>query len=146
MRTIEKPGDVKGCEEHGEEFEHKEQPSLGVLIRWALAQLLQGLQLLRQDHELCDIVLRVGDSKIHAHKVVLASISPYFKAMFTGNLSEKETSEVEFQCVDEAALQVRFFLYTHRFPCRRIDLQQGWATGGPWATCGPHLHLMRSSG
>lgn len=71
-------------------------------------QLLQGLQLLRQDHELCDIVLRVGDAKIHAHKVVLASISPYFKAMFTGNLSEKETSEVEFQCIDETALQVRF--------------------------------------
>lgn len=70
-------------------------------------QLLQGLQLLRQDHELCDIVLRVGDAKIHAHKVVLASISPYFKAMFTGNLSEKETSEVEFQCIDETALQVR---------------------------------------
>lgn len=71
-------------------------------------QLLQGLQLLRQDHELCDIVLRVGDAKIHAHKVVLASISPYFKAMFTGNLSEKETSEVEFQCIDETALQVCF--------------------------------------
>lgn len=69
-------------------------------------QLLQGLQLLRQDHELCDIVLRVGDAKIHAHKVVLASISPYFKAMFTGNMSEKETSEVEFQCIDETALQV----------------------------------------
>ncbi|XP_010209942.1 PREDICTED: kelch-like protein 28 [Tinamus guttatus] len=68
-------------------------------------QLLQGLNLLRQHHELCDIVLRVGDVKIHAHKVVLASISPYFKAMFTGNLSEKENAEVEFQCMDEAALQ-----------------------------------------
>lgn len=68
-------------------------------------QLLQGLNLLRQHHELCDIILRVGDVKIHAHKVVLASISPYFKAMFTGNLSEKENSEVEFQCIDETALQ-----------------------------------------
>ncbi|XP_073465030.1 LOW QUALITY PROTEIN: kelch-like protein 28 [Aquarana catesbeiana] len=68
-------------------------------------QLLQGLNLLRQHHELCDIVLQVGDVKIHAHKVVLASISPYFKAMFTGNLSEKENTQVEFQCVDEAALQ-----------------------------------------
>ena len=80
---------------------------LASLTRPHSEQLLQGLQLLRQDHELCDIVLRVGDAKIHAHKVVLASISPYFKAMFTGNLSEKETSEVEFQCIDEAALQVR---------------------------------------
>ncbi|XP_060685290.1 kelch-like protein 28 isoform X1 [Hemiscyllium ocellatum] len=68
-------------------------------------QLLQGLNLLRQHRELCDIVLRVGDVKIHAHKVVLASISPYFKAMFTGNLSENENSEVEFQCIDETALQ-----------------------------------------
>ncbi|XP_060118467.1 kelch-like protein 28 [Heteronotia binoei] len=68
-------------------------------------QLLQGLNLLRQHHELCDIILRVGDVKIHAHKVVLASISPYFKAMFGGNLSEKENSEVEFQCIAEAALQ-----------------------------------------
>ncbi|XP_053553825.1 kelch-like protein 28 isoform X1 [Bombina bombina] len=67
--------------------------------------LLQGLNHLRQHQELCDIVLQVGDVKIHAHKVVLASISPYFKAMFTGNLSEKENSQVEFQCVDEAALQ-----------------------------------------
>ncbi|KFO76428.1 Kelch-like 28, partial [Cuculus canorus] len=63
------------------------------------------LNLLRQHHELCDIILRVGDVKIHAHKVVLASISPYFQAMFTGNLSEKENSEVEFQCIAEAALQ-----------------------------------------
>ncbi|KAM4662808.1 kelch-like protein 28 isoform 1-T1 [Discoglossus pictus] len=68
-------------------------------------QLLQGLNHLRQHQELCDIVLQVGDVKIHAHKVVLASISPYFKAMFTGNLSEKANSQVEFQCVDEAALQ-----------------------------------------
>ncbi|XP_039947409.1 LOW QUALITY PROTEIN: kelch-like protein 28 [Hirundo rustica] len=68
-------------------------------------QLLQGLNLLRQQRELCDVVLRVGEAKIHAHKVVLASISPYFKAMFTGNLSEKENAEVEFQCVDEAALR-----------------------------------------
>uniref|UniRef100_A0A8C6X412 Kelch like family member 28 n=1 Tax=Naja naja TaxID=35670 RepID=A0A8C6X412_NAJNA len=68
-------------------------------------QLLQGLNLLRQHHELCDVILRVGDVKIHAHKVVLASISPYFKAMFSGNLSEKENSEVEFQCIAEAALQ-----------------------------------------
>ncbi|NWW69599.1 KLH28 protein, partial [Climacteris rufus] len=68
-------------------------------------QLLQGLNLLRQQRELCDVVLRVGEAKIHAHKAVLASISPYFKAMFTGNLSEKENAEVEFQCVAEAALQ-----------------------------------------
>ncbi|NWY70750.1 KLH28 protein, partial [Erithacus rubecula] len=68
-------------------------------------QLLQGLNVLRQQRELCDVVLRAGEAEVHAHKVVLASVSPYFKAMFTGSLSEKENAEVEFQCVEEAALQ-----------------------------------------
>ena len=27
-----------------------------------------------------------------------------------------------------------------------FQVGQGWATGGPGATCGPHLHLMRPSG
>lgn len=100
-----------------------EQPAqsymLASLTRPHSEQLLQGLQLLRQHRELCDIVLRVGDAKIHAHKVVLASISPYFKAMFTGNLSEKENSEVEFQCIDEAALQVEY-----RTSARRVCVAQ----------------------
>ena len=26
------------------------------------------------------------------------------------------------------------------------SIGQGWATGGPGATCGPHLHFMRPSG
>ena len=25
-------------------------------------------------------------------------------------------------------------------------IDQGWGTGGPGATCGPHLHLMRPTG
>ncbi|TRY83553.1 hypothetical protein DNTS_016263 [Danionella cerebrum] len=78
---------------------------LSSLTRPHSEQLLQGLQCLRQDGQLCDVILRVGESKIHAHKVVLASISPYFRAMFTANLSEKETSTVEFQCIDQAALK-----------------------------------------
>uniref|UniRef100_A0A8C3UAQ7 BTB domain-containing protein n=1 Tax=Catharus ustulatus TaxID=91951 RepID=A0A8C3UAQ7_CATUS len=32
---------------------------------------------------LCDIVLHVATKEIKAHKVVLASCSPYFHAMFT---------------------------------------------------------------
>ena len=40
--------------------------------------LLKGLSLLRQNEDLCDVELRVGDSSVFAHKVVLAAVSEYF--------------------------------------------------------------------
>ena len=42
---------------------------------------------MRQRGLLCDIVLHVSNKEIKAHKVVLASCSPYFHAMFTSKLS-----------------------------------------------------------
>ena len=50
--------------------------------------LVTALRFLRQDEDLCDIVLRVGSTSISAHKVVLAASSPYFKAMFAGKILE----------------------------------------------------------
>ena len=41
---------------------------------------------LRRSQHLCDIVIRVGGSEFHAHRVVLAATSPYFQAMFTSKL------------------------------------------------------------
>ena len=38
--------------------------------------------------QLCDVKLKSGMVSIPAHKVVLASISPYFHAMFNGNMKE----------------------------------------------------------
>lgn len=45
---------------------------------------VNNLFVLRQHEEFCDMVLVVGNKSITAHKVVLASNSPYFRAMFTG--------------------------------------------------------------
>lgn len=39
---------------------------------------------LQFDQQLCDVILEVSGEKINAHRVVLASVSPYFYAMFNG--------------------------------------------------------------
>lgn len=44
---------------------------------------------MRQRGLLCDIVLHVSNKEIKAHKVVLASCSPYFHAMFTSKYSPR---------------------------------------------------------
>lgn len=44
---------------------------------------------MRQRGLLCDIVLHVSNKEIKAHKVVLASCSPYFHAMFTSKFSPR---------------------------------------------------------
>lgn len=34
--------------------------------------------------QLCDVILDVAGETINAHKLILASVSPYFYAMFNG--------------------------------------------------------------
>ena len=50
-------------------------------------QTLEVINLLRKHRELCDVVLVVGAKKIYAHRVILSACSPYFRAMFTGELA-----------------------------------------------------------
>ncbi|NXF05289.1 KLH17 protein, partial [Smithornis capensis] len=58
---------------------------------------------MRQRGLLCDIVLHVGTKEIKAHKVVLASCSPYFHAMFTSN--ESRQTHVTLHDIDPQALE-----------------------------------------
>lgn len=66
--------------------------------------LLNGLSILRQDEELCDVELRAGDTKIFGHKVVLAAISDYFKAMFTGKMEESFVRTIYLHDIDEKSV------------------------------------------
>ncbi|KAL0271210.1 UNVERIFIED_CONTAM: hypothetical protein PYX00_008380 [Menopon gallinae] len=66
---------------------------------------LAAINRMRQNSQLCDIVLKVGGNSVSAHKVVLASVSPYFHAMFNDDLVEKLQEEVILQDIDALALQ-----------------------------------------
>lgn len=75
--------------------------------------LLETLNVLRKRRELCDVVLIVGSKKIYAHRIVLSACSPYFHAMFTGELQESRQREVIIRDIDEAAMDLLVdFAYT----------------------------------
>ncbi|XP_070574625.1 kelch-like protein diablo isoform X2 [Ptychodera flava] len=50
--------------------------------------VLETLQSFRSTGTLCDVVIEVEQCKIPAHRLVLSACSPYFRAMFTGQLAE----------------------------------------------------------
>ena len=76
-------------------------------------EALEVMQALRVADKLCDVTLRVGEEEVRAHKVVLASSSPYFRAMFTGGMKEEEMSSVSLQGISPTSLNVLInFAYT----------------------------------
>ncbi|KAM9471154.1 kelch-like protein 3 isoform 1-T1 [Clarias gariepinus] len=60
---------------------------------------------LRSRKMLCDVLLVAGKEEIPAHKVVLASCSPYFCAMFTGDMSESKATCIEIRDMDGQTLR-----------------------------------------
>lgn len=67
--------------------------------------LIAELNVLRRHKELCDVVLNVAGKKIFAHRVILSACSPYFRAMFTGELEESRQTEVTIRDIDDNAME-----------------------------------------
>lgn len=60
---------------------------------------------LREAKMLCDVVLEVEGERVHCHRVVLASLSAYFRAMFTGDMAESKQRVITINGVDAASLR-----------------------------------------
>lgn len=85
---------------------------------------LTELNLLRRHRELCDVVLNVGNRKIFAHRVILSACSPYFRAMFTGELAESRQTEVTIRDIDELAMDLLIdFCYTSHIVVEEANVQ-----------------------
>ena len=67
-----------------------------------------------QDSKLCDVTFICKDDfRINAHRIILSSVSDYFRAMFTSNLSEAFKDEIEMSTMDGIALKSLIdFIYT----------------------------------
>ncbi|XP_066274708.1 kelch-like protein 24 [Branchiostoma lanceolatum] len=68
--------------------------------------LLQGLQELRSDNLLTDVVLCVSGKEIPCHRSVLAACSEYFRAMFCSGHHESKEHKVTIHEVSPGALQL----------------------------------------
>ncbi|XP_014677415.1 PREDICTED: kelch-like protein 3 [Priapulus caudatus] len=74
--------------------------------------------------QLCDVVLLVSGVEVPAHKAVLASCSPYFYAMFTGELSESKAERIPIQGIDPKALShLVDFVYTSEIHVTEENVQ-----------------------
>lgn len=63
------------------------------------------MNIMRKQNLLCDVRLVADSVEIPAHKMVLASCSPYFHAMFT-SFEESKQERIVLQSVDSQALQL----------------------------------------
>lgn len=86
--------------------------------------ILELINQLRRSNELCDVCLRVGNSKIYAHKIILSASSPYFRAMFTGELVESRQDEITIKDIDETAIEMLIdFCYSSKITIDEKSVQ-----------------------
>ncbi|XP_046455212.1 kelch-like protein 3 [Daphnia pulex] len=80
--------------------------------------LMDGLNYLRTSGLLCDVILITGNDEHPAQRVVLAAVSPYFRAMFSGTgtsheFLESKQNKITLHDIDSAILgQILNFIYT----------------------------------
>ncbi|XP_007456104.1 PREDICTED: kelch-like protein 38 [Lipotes vexillifer] len=76
------------------------------------SDLLRQLNGLRQSRILTDVSICTGGWEVPCHHSVLASSSPYFRAMFCSNFRESREPKVQLKGLDSATLE-RIILYVY---------------------------------
>lgn len=77
------------------------------------SELLRQLNGLRQNSILTDVSICAGAWEVPCHRNVMASSSPYFRAMFCGDFRESSEAKVRLQGIDATTLdQVVLYVYT----------------------------------
>ncbi|XP_066271758.1 kelch repeat and BTB domain-containing protein 8-like [Branchiostoma lanceolatum] len=67
-------------------------------------EVLSGLNELRRQAELTDVVLEVEGRSFPCHRAVLASCSPYFRSMFTSGYAEANQETINIKDVSKVAM------------------------------------------
>ncbi|XP_019333976.2 kelch-like protein 3 isoform X3 [Alligator mississippiensis] len=79
---------------------------------------------LRSKQLLCDVVIVAENVEMEAHRIVLAACSPYFCAMFTGDMSESKAKKIEIKDVDGQTLSKLIdYIYTAEIEVTEENVQ-----------------------
>ncbi|KAG8135058.1 hypothetical protein E2320_008132, partial [Naja naja] len=79
---------------------------------------------LNSQNLLCDVTIVAEDMEIAAHRVVLAACSPYFYAMFAGEMSESQAKSVQIKEVDGWTLKMLIeYIYTGEITVTEENVQ-----------------------
>lgn len=88
-------------------------------------QCLGGMAHLRKEGKLCDVSLLVEGEVFPAHRVVLAGSSPYFQAMFTGEMEESRTNSITLHDISPQALSALLdYCYTATITVTEENVQE----------------------
>ncbi|XP_061643794.1 kelch-like protein 3 isoform X5 [Phyllopteryx taeniolatus] len=109
------------------EGEEESMAANGAMLTFNHAHMRKAFQLmndLRGKKMLCDVQLVAGSVTVAAHRVVLAASSPYFCAMFTGDMSESKAQQVEIGEVDGPTLtKLVDYIYTAQIEVTEDNVQ-----------------------
>ncbi|TFK06247.1 zona pellucida-like domain-containing protein 1 [Platysternon megacephalum] len=91
-----------------------------------LSMVLQnGLENLRLENSLTDVILCVDSMEFSCHRVVLAAASNYFRAMFCNDLKEKYEEKIIIQGVDAKTMQMLLdYTYTSQVLITKQNVQK----------------------
>ncbi|XP_064620233.1 kelch-like protein 32 [Lineus longissimus] len=88
-------------------------------------RLTKKLQSFYENGTMCNVTLRSEDFSIKAHRLVLASCSEYFLAMFSGNWAESNEGEVPLKGLTAVGLQaVVEFAYYGKFSPNSLNISE----------------------
>ncbi|XP_068129605.1 kelch-like protein 24a [Hyperolius riggenbachi] len=94
------------CKDDHAEFFNEEEETLQCVV-------IKGLRDLHFTDTLCDVTIVTEGRRFLCHRVVLASVSPYFRAMFTSCMVESQQGEVSLLDVSTSIIEtILHFIYT----------------------------------
>ncbi|KAI8507228.1 Kelch-like protein 24 [Branchiostoma belcheri] len=87
--------------------------------------VLEGLQRLRSDHCLVDVVLCAGNREFPCHRAILSCCSGYFQAMFTNGLKETKQTKVVIKNMNPSILEsILSYIYSSELVINKTNVQQ----------------------
>ncbi|XP_075365459.1 kelch-like protein 3 isoform X4 [Mycteria americana] len=115
---------IKQCSRSSEAAEDEKDQRTVTVNPSHMRKAFKVMNELRSKRLLCDVVIVAETVEMEAHRVVLAACSPYFCAMFTGDMSESKAKKIEIKDVDGQTLRKLIdYIYTAEIEVTEENVQ-----------------------